>query len=100
MRVTIMSLNVVLANKQARQLRELAGALRGAQSSLLSYQHNLNTYWKGVEMTPTNHTMDRHRNRLASIAVDLESISNDIVRAAEAIRAEEIAAEAAAMAQA
>jgi len=91
---TNMKINLAQVNNQARQLREQADALRGAQSSMLSYQHNLNNHWKGVEMTPANRNMDEQRNRFAAIAADLESISNDIIREAEAIRREEEMAEA------
>ena len=85
-------INLLKINNQAEKLREQAVLLRGAQSSLLSYQHNLNCYWNGVEMVPTNRAMDEYRNRLATIATDLDSISNDMIREAEAVRrAEEIA---------
>lgn len=79
-------------NSQVRQLREQAGVLRGAQSSLLSYQGNLNAHWRGAEMAPVNQNIDYHMTRLALMAADLESIGGDIIREAEAIRrAEELA---------
>ena len=84
-----MSIIMTQINNQVRQLNEQASLLRGAQSSLLLYQRNLNTHWRGTEMTHVNQALDRHVKKLAEIVVDLDVISNDIVREAEAIRREE-----------
>jgi hypothetical protein len=95
-----MSINLSQANNHANQLNEQAAVLRSIQSTLLSYQHSLNSHWKGVEMTPTNRVMDEYRNTLASIAADISSIGNDVVREAEAIRRAELLAQAQAEEQA
>ena len=95
-----MKINLTQINSQTRQLREQAAELRSAQAFLLSYQHSLNTHWKGEEMTPTNLVIDEHRKRLAAIAADIDSVSNDIVREAEAIRRDQEVAEAQAIASA
>ena len=93
-----MKINLTQINNQARQLREQATGLRGAQSSLRSFQRNLNTHWRGAEMSPLNRVMEDYIKRFAAIASDLDSIAADIVREAEAIRrAEELAAAQAAL---
>ena len=79
-----MSINVLQANNQARQLREQAAALRGIQSTLALHQRNLNVHWRGEEMIPTNEAIEQKLKNLASVASELDSISNDIVKVAEA----------------
>ena len=96
-----MGINMTQIYYQVKKIRELSAELRDARSSLLPYQHSLNTHWKGIEMTPTNLAMEEYRNMLAAIAADLDGIGNDIIREAEAIRrAEELAAAQAAAAAA
>ena len=91
-----MKINMTQASNQTRQLKEHATVLREVKSSLLLYHRNLNTHWKGVEMKSTNEAIDDHVNSLTSMAADLDSISNDIIREAEKIkRAEDLESEAA-----
>lgn len=94
-----MRINLAQVNYQVRQLNDQTAVLRVAQSSLLLYQRNLNTCWRGIEMVPTNQLIDDYSNRLASIAADLNSIGNDIIIEAEAIRIAEELAEAQAAAE-
>jgi uncharacterized protein YukE len=89
-----MKINLAHIHNQVRQLREQAAALRSTQSSLLSYQHNLQVHWKGMEAESFRRTVDDHMDRLKAIASELDAISADVIREAEAVRREEELAEA------
>jgi len=84
-----MRINLSQANNRARQLREQAAALRSTQSTLASHQRNLNAHWRGEEMAPTNGAIEQSGRSLTAVAIELDSISSDIIRVAEAIKREE-----------
>ena len=87
-----MAIDLMQATSQAMRLRNQAAELCTARASLTSYQRNLNSTWTGSEVDPVNDAISDHVRRLETLAVDLEAISRDVVREAEAIRAEEMAA--------
>ena len=84
-------INMGLISNQVMQLRQQISELQRIQSSLFSYQHNINMHWRGVEMTPLNQAIDSHARRIVTQINELESISNDIMRVADMIRREELA---------
>jgi len=85
-----MGINVWQVNNQVRQLNNQAAESRHVQTALLSYQHNLNSHWRGEEMIPTNQEIDDNARRLDTVASDLESISRDILAVAEMIKMNEV----------
>ena len=84
-----MKLDMPKAINQSKQLAEQAASLRRLHSSLLLYQRGLNSSWRGIEMKPTNQFIDDNADGLVKLATDLDSISRDMLKEAEASKKEE-----------
>ena len=94
-----MRINLNAAHAQAGQVRAQANNLRSARMPLSSYQSSLNQNWRGEEVVLINQAIQDLQTRLTAAASELDSISADIIAAAEAIRrAEELADAQAALA--
>ena len=84
-----MKLDMQQALSQARHLADQSVRLKNIRNSVLSYQRNLNSNWRGAEMTPTNHAIENCAQGLLSAAAEIDSISRNIVREAESIKKKE-----------
>jgi uncharacterized protein YukE len=84
-----MEINMSQINNQARQLRDQAVSLRSVRASLVTYQDNLRSHWKGVDMRSINGTIENHLGKLTAIAANLDAISASVVKEAKAIRVNE-----------
>jgi uncharacterized protein YukE len=84
-----MHIDLAVADTQARHARIQAEHLREARVALLSYQRNLQSHWKGEEMTHINSAVEELLRKLAAAAADLDSISSDIVKVAESVKRNE-----------
>ena len=84
-----MKLDMPRAINQSNQLSDQAASLRRLQSSLLLFQRGINSSWRGIEMKPANQVIDDYADRLIRLAADLDSISRDMLKEAEASKKEE-----------
>ena len=84
-----MKINMTKINGQVRLLKEQSDLARSLKSSLLLYQRNLNIHWRGAEIVRTNKVLDDHVNAFTGVSTELDSICNDIIRAADAVRRSE-----------
>ncbi|MGN0461446.1 MAG: hypothetical protein ACI4HZ_03290 [Ruminococcus sp.] len=86
-------MNLSLASSQASQLRQYIYELNAVKSSLTALKGNLNSNWKGEEVSKINIAIDRINNKIQNCTTKLNNAANGITNAANQIRQEEIAAE-------
>lgn len=88
-----MSIDVGAAKIRAGQLEQYSIWLKKAKAKMLEYKSQINDNWSGKEVTHINLAIDQVIHSLKRAICDLESVSSDVVRIANTIRAEEIEAE-------
>lgn len=88
-----MGMDVGAAKLRAGQLTQYRVWLENAKKKMAEYESQINANWSGEEVPPINRAISQVRESLEQEIRELDSICEDVVRVANAIRAEEIEAE-------
>lgn len=95
-----MGINVSRAHSQAQKISQYAASLNELRNTLLHYKGSLNGNWHAEEVNLINQNIDSIGRELSQLQATLQSLSPDIISAANEIKREEDAREAAARAAA
>lgn len=98
--MTVVAININVANAQAGQLSGYANQLVSAKNQLSSYKSSISTYWQGQEVSYIVCGIDQTIAQIDSVIKQLNSLSSDIKSTAATIKREDDAAAAAARARA
>ncbi|MBT2691804.1 WXG100 family type VII secretion target [Bacillus sp. ISL-55] len=90
-----MKINVGQAYSQANRISDYAQELNEIKSRLQDFKGNLNSGWQAQEMTYINNAINSISREISELQTLLFSIGPDIVAAANEIKSEEEAREAA-----
>lgn len=90
-----MSINVNTANNQAEQLNNNISQLKAARKQILAYKTSVSNNWQGKEVGYILTAIDQVIGDIDSAIRNIDSLSDDMKRAAVQIQREEAAAAAA-----
>lgn len=91
-----MPIDLRLAEYQSSRLQNYARQIRQAQQQLRNYQSTLTEHWQGREIGYIGQGIEKTLAQMEKTACQLESMSRDLLSAANAIHQEEMAQIAAA----
>ena len=86
-----MEIDITAAHIHSGQLRQYVYWLESAKKKMVNYKLQLNNNWFAPEVEWINKSIDQVISSLDYCINDLKNISDDVVYAANEIRAEEIA---------
>lgn len=88
-----MSVDINSAYSQANQLKNYVSQLNVVLTNLNNYKSSLDTNWQGNEVKHLDNSINIIKRRIQTLLANLNSTADNIIRAANQIRQEEIQAE-------